>query len=236
MNKTIKIIAGVAFAALVMTAGAGADVDIAKLYPISEKSRGHENIEWSTSYAFHLTDAKKHLPRVLLAGDSICVGYQGRVARRLEGKVNVTYWASSYCVTCRNYLKLLEILLDEAPYDVVHFNNGLHSNHTDIEEYKKGLRAAFKLIKAKQPKAKIVWVSSTPYTDAEKTRKVVALNSAAAAVAAECGITETNDLFALMDPLDRKGWWYDICHFKPNGYDRLADAIAKKVLGLVAGR
>ena len=42
--------------------------------PVSENLRGHENIEWSIGYAFHLTDANKALPRVLLVGDSICNG------------------------------------------------------------------------------------------------------------------------------------------------------------------
>ena len=76
---------------------------IAELYPVAENVRGHENTEWSISYAYHLTDAKKSLPRVLLVGDSICQGYQGKVRAKLEGKANVTYWASSYCVDTHHY-------------------------------------------------------------------------------------------------------------------------------------
>ena len=38
---------------------------IADLYPVAENVRGHENTEWSVSYAYHLTDANKDLPRVL---------------------------------------------------------------------------------------------------------------------------------------------------------------------------
>ena len=76
---------------------------IAELCPVAENVRGHENTEWSISYAYHLTDAKKSLPRVLLVGDSICQGYQGKVRAKLEGKANVTYWASSYCVDTHHY-------------------------------------------------------------------------------------------------------------------------------------
>jgi hypothetical protein len=95
--------------------------------PVSENLRGHENIEWSIGYAFNLTDPKKkELPRVLLVGDSICNGFQGEVKKLLEGKMNVSYWVSSYCVTSPRYLKLLAFYLDEAKYDVIHFNNGLH--------------------------------------------------------------------------------------------------------------
>ena len=43
----------------------------AEMYPVSDNVRGHENTEWSQSYAYHLTDAKKDLPRVLLVGDSL---------------------------------------------------------------------------------------------------------------------------------------------------------------------
>ena len=135
---------------------------IADNYPVAENVRGHENTEWSISYAYHLTDAKKSLPRVLLVGDSICQGYQGKVRSKLEGKANITYWASSYCVTSPGYLRLLAFYLDEAKYDVIHFNNGLHSCETPVADYERSYRAALQLIKKKQPKAKIVWASSTP--------------------------------------------------------------------------
>ena len=99
--------------------------------PVSMNLRGHENTEWSQSYAYHLVDGRKNLPRVLLVGDSIVNGYQGEARRLLEAKgVNVTYWISSYCVTSPHYLTFLGIYLDEAKYDVIHFNNGLHSLDT----------------------------------------------------------------------------------------------------------
>ena len=43
-------------AALALPASAFAD-SIAERYPVAENVRGHENTEWSTSYAYHLTDA-----------------------------------------------------------------------------------------------------------------------------------------------------------------------------------
>ena len=52
-------------AALFASQAAFAD-SIAELCPVAENVRGHENTEWSTSYAYHLTDANKDLPRVLL--------------------------------------------------------------------------------------------------------------------------------------------------------------------------
>ena len=57
----------------------------AEMYPVSDNVRGHENTEWSQSYAYHLTDAKKDLPRVLLVGDSVCSAYAGGVGKILDG-------------------------------------------------------------------------------------------------------------------------------------------------------
>ena len=114
--------------------------------PVSVNLRGHENTEWSQSYAYHLVDGRKNLPRVLLVGDSIVNGYQGEARRLLEAKgVNVTYWISSYCVTSPHYLTFLGIYLDEAKYDVIHFNNGLHSldrnaNWSDMYHHKPHVR------------------------------------------------------------------------------------------------
>ena len=68
------------------------------------------------------------------------------LAAKLDGKANVTYWASSYCVTSPGYLRLLAFYLDEAKYNVVHFNNGLHSCETPVADYEKSYRAALQLV------------------------------------------------------------------------------------------
>ena len=208
---------------------------IAERYPVAENVRGHENTEWSISYAYHLTDAKKSLPRVLLVGDSICQGYQGKVRAKLEGKANVTYWASSYCVTSPGYLRLLAFYLDEAEYDVVHFNNGLHSCETPIADYAKAYRAALRLIKKKQPKAKLVWASSTPInTQDARADKVVALNAAASRAAESVGDVAANDLYSLVNPLERKSYWVDTHHYTDAGYEILASQVVEKVVAACA--
>ena len=208
---------------------------IADNYPVAENVRGHENTEWSISYAYHLTDAKKSLPRVLLVGDSICQGYQGKVRAKLEGKANVTYWASSYCVTSPGYLRLLAFYLDEAKYDVVHFNNGLHSCETPIADYAKAYRAALQLIRKKQPDAKIVWASSTPInTQDARADKVAALNAAARRAAESVGDVAANDLYSLVNPLERKSYWVDTHHYTDAGYELLASQVVEKVVAACA--
>ena len=198
--------------------------------PVSANMRGHENTEWSIYYGYHLTDQNRHLPRVLLVGDSICNGYQRGVAQILEGKMNVSYWVSSYCVTSPGYLKRLELCLDEAKYDVVHFNNGLHSLGTPTDDWAKGLEAALRLIREKQPSARIVWTTSTPLKDAKRTEKARALNAAAADVVKRLGGIATDDLFALLDPLDREQNWSDTYHHKAPVCKKEAEQVAASVM------
>jgi len=204
--------------------------------PVSKNLRGHENIEWSTSYAFHLTDANRNLPRVFIVGDSIVGGYFARVMGELEGKASCTYWTSSYCVTSPCYLKFLSIYLDEAKYDVIHFNNGCHSFSTANDDWEKGLRAALQLIRLKQPQAKIVWATTTPNGDAKNNAKVRELNAVAAKVIAEVGGIETDDLYALMDPLDRKTYWSDNYHFKKEAIDLQVKQVKTACLKAMAER
>ena len=157
MKKTIFAVS--LFASLL--AGAATPEELVAC-PVSQNLRGHENIEWSIGYAFDLTSAQRTLPRALLVGDSICNGYQSAVRNELAGKMCVSYWVSSYCVTSPGYLRLLSFYLDEAEYAVIHFNNGLHSLGTPAADWEKGLRAALALIRAKQPKAKIVLCALFP--------------------------------------------------------------------------
>ena len=197
--------------------------------PVSRRVRGHENTEWSISYSYHLTDAKKDLPRVLLIGDSICHAYKNGVQHALEGKCNVSYWCSSYGLTSPEYFPLLEVHLDTSKYDVVHFNNGLHSLGADVSEYRRSLERALRMIREKQPQAVIVWANSTPLKDADRTAKVREFNAAAAVAVAGFPDVRTNDLFALLDPLDRDKHWSDMYHHR----DEAIALCAERVLGFV---
>ena len=228
-----RIVGGI-FAVVALVSAAALAADSARPEeqaecPVSAKVRGHENTEWSIYYGFHLTDKNRGLPRVLLVGDSICNAYQTDVVRILEGKMNVSYWVSSYCVTSPGYLKRLDLCLGEAKYDVVHFNNGLHSLDTSTDAWAKGLEAALKLIRARQPSARIVWATSTPLRNADLTAKVRELNAAAADVVRRLGGIATDDLFALLDPLDREQDWRDNCHHTAPVAAREAEQVAASV-------
>ena len=223
------LVAAVAATSMATAAGNGRPEESVEC-PVSANMRGHENTEWSIYYGYHLTDQNRHLPRVLLVGDSICNGYQRGVAQILEGKMNVSYWVSSYCVTSPGYLKRLALCLDEAKYDVVHFNNGLHSLGTPTDDWAKGLEAALRLIREKQPSARIIWTTSTPLKDAKRTEKARSLNAAAEDVVKRLGGIATDDLFALLDPLDREQNWSDTYHHKAPVRKKEAEQVAASVM------
>ena len=125
-------------------------------------------------------------------------------------------------------------MLDADDYAVVHFNNGLHSLDDDTSEWAAALEKAFLLVREKQPGAKIVWTASTPLKDPGKTAKVRELNAAAAAVVARLGGIETDDLFSLLDPLDREKFWTDVFHHNPEARSMEARQVADCILSAIA--
>ena len=203
--------------------------------PVSMRVRGHERTEWSVDYGYDFDYEHRNVPRTLLVGDSITDHYAGRVRKALEGRMTVSYWASSYCVTSPGYLQRLDTILSEADYAVIHFNNGLHSLSTKAEDWEKGLEAALRLIRARQPKAKIVWTDSTPLKDSKLTAKAAALNAMARKVIARLGDIAVDDLYTPMDALDREANWSDTYHFRPAALDlqaRQVSAACLKAAGL----
>ena len=134
-------------------------------------------------------------------------------------------------MTSPGYLQLLAFYLDEAKYDVIHFNNGLHSCDTPDEDYEKSYRAALRLIRERQPGAKLVWATSTPLNteDAARSEKVVRLNSAARRAASAVDGIREDDLYSLVNPLDRRTYWVDMHHYTPAGYDILASQVIERI-------
>jgi len=197
----------------------------------SATAKQREATEWSTSYWYNANENR--LPRILLIGDSICNGYQSMVKDKLAGVAYTSFWATSKCITDPTYLKMLSFIVGEYDYEVIHFNNGLHSLGTDRAEWEAGLRAAFDLLKAEGHGAKIVWATSTPLKDPVLTEQAKELNAIAAKVVAEYGLP-TNDLFALMDPQDRDKLWSDTFHYHAAGRDMQATQVAATIQPLLA--
>lgn len=197
-----------------------------KDYQPENTSRVREDIEWSQTYNFHSTDTKN--PRVLLIGDSICNGYHNNVRTLLEDTCNLSFWASSKCVTDPDYFRELDFILDGYKFDIISFNNGLHSLTTDLAEWENAYRAAVSFICDKLPNTKLYLTLSTPLMDAKLTAISAKLNEIVKSIANEKNLPII-DLFTPMDKRDRNTDWLDTYHFLPHAIEEQAEIIANTV-------
>ena len=105
------------------------------------------------------------LPRVLLIGDSISIGYTEPVRAALSGKANV-HRIPMNGATTEVGLKNLENWLGAAKWDVIHFNFGLHDlkimdggqHQVPAPQYERNLRAIVQ--RFKKTGARLIWVRS----------------------------------------------------------------------------
>ena len=192
----------------------------------AKTSRIRENIEWSISYSFNATD--KTTPRVLLIGDSICNGYQGKVREKLSDRANITFWASSKCVTDPDYFRELEFILDGGEFAFISFNNGLHSLSTDLSEWEIAYDAAVRFIMAKKPTSKLVLTLSTSLNDKAKTERSKKLNGIVTELAKKYKL-EIIDLFTPTDSLDKDTEMADVYHFKAPTVGMQAEIIVSTI-------
>ena len=79
----------------------------------------------ATDPAFAKVEDDPNLPRVLLIGDSISIGYTAPVREFLKGKANVHRIPTNGGPTT-NGLANLDKWLGTSKWDVIHFNWGLH--------------------------------------------------------------------------------------------------------------
>jgi len=126
------------------------------------------------------------LPRVLLIGDSISIGYTVDIQKMLSGIANVHRIPVNGGPTTRG-LASIDNWLGEDDWDVIHFNWGLHdlkyidakgglANVADgkiqvpIDQYESNLRTLVERLKL--TKAKLIWRSTTPVPKGAKGRIV----------------------------------------------------------------
>ena len=189
------------------------------------------------------------LPRVLLIGDSVLNGYQHTVAKLLIGKAYVDAWVNPYCQGESYNTLLVDVLKQNGPYDVVHFNMGLHGFQKDRMvkgsteklpripdgQFEPLTKAFVEVIKKENPKAKIIWASTTPISlkenpmelDSRNNPIIIEHNRMAAKVMGEENVP-VNDLYTLMashPELKQDGF-----HWKDAGKKMQGEAIAAAVL------
>jgi len=193
------------------------------------------------------------LPRVLLIGDSISIGYTLAVREKLDGIANLHRIPSNAGHTgmgLENLDKWLETRGGE--WDVIHFNWGLWDlcyrnpesknqgrrdkvngtiTHT-VGQYAETLDEL--VTKLKQTGAHLIFATTTPVPEGEAGRKVgddLNYNAAAIEVMKKHGV-EINDLHMVMaDKMEQYGTKPGDVHFTEEGSDRLADQVAGVIDG-----
>ncbi len=194
----------------------------------TDPGRVRERSEWSQIWWDVANDTS--MPRVLLIGDSVTVGYSAGVIKQLEGIAHVDRLGNSRNILDPIHLKETRTLLEEGQYAVIHFNNGLHGFHLSVEQYAQGLRDYVALLRELAPGVPLIWGSSTPITVKEHPEQlapnndvVVARNAAAAEIMNELGIL-TNDLYALV--VGKPELRSDTHHYNEVGRAEQAEAVA----------
>lgn len=193
-----------------------------------------ESIEWSIAYAFNAPDRESK--RVLLIGDSICHAYGNDVRQCLADCVNVSYWASSKCVTDADYFRELDFYLDAYPYHMICLNNGLHSLATEKVAWTEAYEAVVSFIRARHPQAKLSLVLCTAM-NSPKNEIVITLNGIITEIAQKYQLPIV-DLYTPMQALDKDSNMRDAYHYLPPAVKTQAEVLAAHVkaqLGMDTG-
>jgi acyl-CoA thioesterase-1 len=182
------------------------------------------------------------LPRVLLIGDSISMGYTVPVRELLKGKANLHRIPANGGST-KDGLEKLGAWLGAQKWDVIHFNWGLHDlKHwkdgklddsgpvvSTPDEYEKNLRELVKRLQATG--AKLIWATTTPVPAGSAGRTAadeLKYNEAAARVMKDAGIP-TDDLHALCQPTLSAWQRPQNVHFTAEGSAGLAAKVAADI-------
>ncbi|APW59179.1 GDSL-type esterase/lipase family protein [Paludisphaera borealis] len=187
------------------------------------------------------------LPRVVLVGDSIRLGYAPRVAERLSGKAVVVSSPENGGDSANVLAHLDEWVVRQKP-DVVHLNCGLHDlkrakqdgrHQVEINGYIDNLRKIVARIR-EATDAALVFADTTPILDERHARRggdfdrieadVKRYNSAAITAMRDLGVP-VHDLHWVVEqgaPETMLG--PDGTHYTPAGSDRLSEAVADCVL------
>jgi acyl-CoA thioesterase-1 len=186
------------------------------------------------------------LPRVLLLGDSISMGYTLPVRARLAGKANVHRPAEN-CSESAKGVRRLDAWLGDGKWDVIHFNFGLHDvkyldakgkyvtpdkgkQVASVADYENNLRTI--AARLKRTGAKLVFATTTPVPSGSQGRvehDELRYNEAAVRLMKELGVA-VDDLHAVVAPQQAKIQLPHNVHFTKEGYEMLADQVVASIM------
>ena len=187
------------------------------------------------------------LPRVLLIGDSISIGYTLPTRALLKGKVNLHRIPTNGGPTTKGIAEI-EKWLGKKKWDLIHFNWGLHDlkymgpngenlypkekggkRQVPPAEYEKNLEKLVKRLK--QTGAKLIWRNTTPCPPGAKGRYVgdsVLYNKIAAKVMGKHDVP-THDLYTISMARMKEIMLPANVHYTKEGSAVLGKAVAKRI-------
>lgn len=197
---------------------------------------------------------KKPLPRVLLLGDSISLGYTDAVRKYLKGHADVSRPAEN-CQHTGHGLARIKTWLGDAKWDVIHFNWGiwdthmldaqnrlvrdetkgdLHIRHTPMQ-YRENLT---KLVETMEKTgAKLIWASTTPIMSrtGERFEDIKKFNMVAEKTMKERQIP-INDLYKYVLPSVKDWQGSDRVHFNAQGNDQLGKRVSERIMDVLQAK
>lgn len=203
--------------------------------------------------AFSAVTDYPELPRVLLIGDSISVGYTIPTRKALAKVANV-HRPPVNCGPTSKGVAEIEGWLGDKPWDVIHFNWGLHdlkyinadkqlakpnsdgsSQYTPPDDYEANLRKLVATLK--KTGASLIWRNTTPVPTGARGRihgDAAKYNEIAAKIMKEQGIA-IHDMFAFCIQRPEMQQPKNV-HFTPEGSQQLANTVAEQIKSALAER
>jgi acyl-CoA thioesterase-1 len=186
------------------------------------------------------------LPKVLIIGDSISIGYFKPLQEKLKDIAVVTHNEGNAQHTAYG-LKKLDEWLGDTRWDVIHFNFGLHDlkyidergrntsvetgkHQIPIDQYERNLDKI--VTRLKKTGAKLIFATTTPVPDGTGFRAkgdAAIYNRAAEKVMKKYGV-QIDDLYSFALPLLKEIQRDKNVHFTPKGSEQLAEQVAKSIV------
>ena len=185
------------------------------------------------------------LPRVLLIGDSISIGYTVPVQQALKGKANV-HRPGTNCGPTSRGVEQIDEWLGDGKWDVIHFNFGLHDvryfdggkasdagkgkRQVSDSDYEKNLEQL--VARMKMTGAKLIFATTTPVPEGSAGRikgEEIKYNEIALRVMKKHGVA-INDLYGFALPRLSEIQRPANVHFTESGSKVLGEQVAASIL------
>jgi acyl-CoA thioesterase-1 len=193
------------------------------------------------------------LPRVLLIGDSISMGYTLPLRALLKGKANLQH-ATENCLSSRNIAAKIDQYLGDRSWDVIVFNCGIHDlTYRDAErnflfpekggkidvpldQYRENLEKI--VTRLEKSEATLIWCTTSPVGEhvGHRLPADVAKYNAAAKTVLETHKIQIADPYRRSTSLDQPELTVDGVHFTRKGYRQIADKLAPVVDAALVAR